>query len=687
MIACPWCGYAHPNQQLSSHCLQCQRSFADLYICTKQNCSGHGQFQVRQRTCQFCGEILIGEFSGRDIPWGHATYRVREYLGGGGMGEVYRAIEQNNANTYQREVAIKFNKNMMERDIIERFKQEVQILSILQDPHNIRVYTYGELFDERSRGEVRAQFMVMELLKGQDLNQLIKGPGLTPKEAVPIFIEICGALSEAHQKGIIHRDLKPHNIMLQDVAGGKFAKVFDFGLSRMTTKMDDRLSTSGVVMGTFRYMSPEQALSEEMDHRTDIFSLGVVLYEVLTGRSPFPAKNLFELFMYHQQGAPPLETNCPKLEAILMKMLAFDKEERYQSIDEVRQDLQNLDEAALAESYFVAPTLDDNEDSPLSSARQLSNAYSRARALSQANAQQKSRSKVSAQQTSSKKMPLLVSLAIFLALLVGVGIYLLYSQRPKEKTILMADGRRIPLSEYKRFQQQQQQGQRQGRSQRFKRQLSSRKGSTLTKLAPTSPRPLAPPLLRRKAPPVRKKRYRRRRRRRRFAHYRRRRYRRHRPRRTFRLTPPPPPVRPIQPSLPPPRPVLSPQPTIPRPRPRPRPIIIRKVIPSPPPPRPRKKPCPHRSPYVLYSQLDRALGSSLNTRISRLLNKAARSTVYDAGLRLSPSWKPAPVICKRSYLCRRISNLVRRYCRQYRPYPHCRHYRVRFLKKKFICVR
>ncbi len=341
MIACPHCGYAHPKHLTSQQCLSCGVSFADLYLCFNNTCNHHQVFQPANRNCRTCQKTLIGEFSGRHIPWGHALYRVREYVGGGGMGEVYRAVEQDQTGTFEREVAIKFNKNVMDQEIIRRFNLEVQILSMLQNPHNIRVYTRGDLLEERATGiEIRAQFMVMELLRGNALNEIVKAGRLPPEQAIPIFIEVCGALAEAHSKDIIHRDLKPHNIMIQTVSGDYFAKVFDFGLSRLTTSMDDRLSASGVVMGTFRYMSPEQALGEDVDQRTDIFSLGVVLYEVLTGRHPFPAENLFELFMLHQNPVSPMEGVEPELAAIITKALYYEKDRRFQSMEEMRLALQ-----------------------------------------------------------------------------------------------------------------------------------------------------------------------------------------------------------------------------------------------------------------------------------------------------------------------------------------------------------
>lgn len=622
----------------------------------------HRQFQGANRDCPTCNRRLLGEFSGRDIPWGNAVYRVREFLGGGGMGEVYRAIEQDHANTFSRECAIKFNKNMMDPDVGKRFQLEVRILNMLQNPHNIRVYNYGELYEERATGmDIRAQFMVMELLEGQPLNEIVKQGPMPAHEAVPIFVQVCSALSEAHQRDIIHRDLKPHNIMLQNVVGDRFAKVFDFGLSKLTNNMDDRLSTTGVVMGTFRYMSPEQALGETLDRRTDIFSLGVVLYEVLEGQHPFPAKNLFELFTLHQNGPPPMQRISVELQAIVLKSLAYEQEKRYQSVDELRADLQlwlgdSLSGAGVHASQILA--------------------LREWMAEREANASgSHARNTPASDSSSENKQGLWIALFSVLILAVGAGGFFIYGllrtspspQKPdhdrpnaansndvrKLGQIQPQDNRPIPTERRDVVEQRQ----------------PSQSTGAVRYVAPEARTSPQVPVVRRTSP----RRY-----------QKPRRYRRRAPsvqrvvveHRTPEYRPPPPPRREITP--PPPQPRTVRVAMIERPAPR-------RIV---EPPKPR---CPSTSPPVRYGQLDRALGKGLNTRVSQNINKAAVETIYDEGLRLSQSWKQSPVICKRSYLRERILSIVENFCRGYRPASGCPIYRAKMISRGertlFVCQR
>lgn len=601
----------------------------------------HRQFQGANKDCNTCGRRLLGEFSGLDITWGNAVYRIREFLGGGGMGEVYRAIEQDHAQTFSRESAVKFNKNMMDPDVVKRFQLEVQILNLLQNPHNIRVYNYGELYEQRATGmEVRAQFMVMELLQGQPLNEITKLGAMDHREALPIFIQVCSALSEAHQKGVIHRDLKPHNIMLQDVGGDRFAKVFDFGLSRLTTNMDDRLSTTGVVMGTFRYMSPEQALGEDCDHRTDIFSLGVVLYEILNGQHPFPAKNLFELFTLHQQGPPPMEI-APELQAIVNKSLAYEQDKRYQSVDEFRADMQ----LALGDSMSGGSI----NTSQILAMREVMEQQAIALDQSQSQPQHE-------HDSGGSRQSALIAMVAVLVIAVGLGGFFML---PKGDPPIPPPENRNTV------------GKTNGNN-------SPNPSRLVIKRRKVEPRRKNPPMVRYRRPEpvvrrVAKRRRITRRRRRRRRYFRRRRRRRRvirrqpvvqvRPRDVVVRRAAPRPIRR--------RPVMI----IPRRRPV-RVAMVRRVAPrprivAPPPPR-----CPSQSRNITYGQLDKVLGRTLNTRISRYINKAAKETIYDAGLRLSQSWKRSPVICKRSYMRRKILNVMRIYCRRYRPGRTCRGYRA-----------
>jgi serine/threonine protein kinase len=648
------------------------------------------QFQVANRECSHCQRKLLGEYSGRNIPWGNAIYRIREFLGGGGMGEVYRAIEQDNAGTYSRETAVKFNKNTADPEIVKRFQLEVRVLNLLQNPHNIRVYTCGELYEERAAGmEVSAQFMVMELLRGQPLNDIIKQNSLTIQQAIPIFTQVCSALSEAHQKGIIHRDLKPHNIMLQDISGEYFPKVFDFGLSRVTNSLDDRLSTTGVVMGTFRYMSPEQALGEDVDQRTDIFSIGVVLYEVLCGQHPFPAKNLFELFTLHQQAPPPIQSLPPELVGIIFKALAYEQNSRYQNIDELREHLQ----------IYMG---DNRSGRHILPRYQTTGSHTSFGSPDSIGASQSSASSRAAQQdvlpSANKSQFLWIALTAVLILLVGVsGFILLRStstpstnteqnnklspqDKPKDREqkiaaiptspripqtptsdtppnhalavkppVVRTDIRETPVSKRelgvkttphrgkslktKTTHTPRHKG-------RWQQKRPSHKQTTPTKIRE---RPIAP------TPPPDPT-----------------------PSRIAMVTPTPPPLR-VIPTPPPPR--VTPTPPPPR------------VIPTPPP----RLVCPEASKPIRYNQLDQALGRRLDTRISRLINNAANATIYDAGLMLSQSWRQAQVISRQNHMNQQLVQLIDLYCRKYKPQPGCGPYRATAINEGdrtlFVCKR
>src|SRR5271168_1378985 len=224
-------------------------------------------------------------FIGRDILNGQ--YQILQKIGSGGMGAVYKALE----TEMNRMVGVKIlhPKLNSRKDLVSRFRREARAMSQLTHPNTVKVFMFGELEDG-------ALYIIMEFLEGKNLNQSVRAEGAFPMErALPILINVCGALDEAHKAGIIHRDLKPENIFLvQSDTLHDFPKVLDFGLAKVGERQlrpgSIMLTQEGMVFGTPEFMSPEQAQGKTLDARSDIYSLAVILYEVLTGKLPFEAK-------------------------------------------------------------------------------------------------------------------------------------------------------------------------------------------------------------------------------------------------------------------------------------------------------------------------------------------------------------------------------------------------------------
>src|SRR6202167_1817035 len=277
-------------------------------------------------------------------------YRITGQLGSGGMGIVYEARDLD----LGRRVALKFLPPQTSRDqnALDRFLLEARTASALNHPNICTIYAVERVQTENGQEQ---SFIAMELLEGDTLDRR-RGPGAVPLDRLLDWsIQLADALDAAHAKGIIHRDIKPANIFVTQRGS---VKVLDFGLAKLTRPemaMDTigatqespnplQLTSPGATVGTISYMSPEQARGEDLDARTDLFSLGVVIYQMATGRLPFNGPTSAVIFhaILELDPIPPTQLNSalpPKLEEIIEKALEKDRDLRYQSAADLRGDL------------------------------------------------------------------------------------------------------------------------------------------------------------------------------------------------------------------------------------------------------------------------------------------------------------------------------------------------------------
>lgn len=344
------------------------------------------------------------------MPLGEGTfigrYEIRSLLGTGGMGEVYLAKDKQ----LDRTVALKILPDDLARDQLRmrRFIQEAKSASALSHPNIITIYEVGEVDD--------THFIATEFVDGETLRKRISSNKLSFDETLEISIEIASALQAAHSAGIIHRDIKPDNIMLRHDG---YVKVLDFGLAKLTEKSNERLSSQpeamtlvntepGLVVGTVSYMSPEQARGLAVDTRSDIWSLGVVMYQMLTGREPFEAPTATDqIVSILERQPPPLQLYTEgvpaEIERVVLRALEKDRGDRYQTIEEMlmelRQarrrlafqtelhrsmsagelDIQSITAGIRAQEATAVPTVTSQASAPSSSARKSTSGITKRR--------------------------------------------------------------------------------------------------------------------------------------------------------------------------------------------------------------------------------------------------------------------------------------------------------------------
>jgi eukaryotic-like serine/threonine-protein kinase len=301
-------------------CPKCFQRYAD----DQERCPADNERLLPDEACQaFDEDLAPGTVVGE--------YRVQEKIGEGGFGRVFRAEHP----VIGKLAAIKvLNREYSSNpSVVSRFISEARAVNQIRHRNIIDIFAFGTLDDGR-------QYLIMEFLAGTTLDAYLRQHGrMNPEEAVPLFRALAKALDAAHASGIAHRDLKPENIFLViDDEGGVFPKLLDFGIAKLMG--DDNVNhrtRTGAAMGTPLYMSPEQCRGKGVDHRTDIYSFGIMVHECLTGRLPFDGESMMDLMFKHaREPPPPMSSVCPDIPAVMdgpvLQMLAKAADERPQSL-------------------------------------------------------------------------------------------------------------------------------------------------------------------------------------------------------------------------------------------------------------------------------------------------------------------------------------------------------------------
>lgn len=334
-MVCPHC--RTPNPEGASVCLQCQTPIDpdEATIVMAETESGAAAAVARQAAGWSQATNLHPEAAGTAIPIEPGMvladrYEILQLLGEGGMGAVFSARDRE----LDRIVALKIIRPELARNaqVLRRFKQELVLARQVTHRNIIRIFDLGS-----DRG---TRFITMEYIEGADLSSVLTRRGKLPaREAVDIVRQVCRGLEAAHAEGVVHRDLKPHNIMIY---GQGKVLVMDFGIARSMS--ESHVTRTGALVGTPTYMSPEQAQGQPVDARSDLYTLGIIFYELLTGKPPFEADNPMATLVrrIQEKPVPPVEVEAsvpPPLNQIVLKMLATLPENRYQTAAEILADL------------------------------------------------------------------------------------------------------------------------------------------------------------------------------------------------------------------------------------------------------------------------------------------------------------------------------------------------------------
>ncbi|HEY3352243.1 MAG TPA: protein kinase [Polyangia bacterium] len=320
MPLCPQCQAS--NDEGVSYCSHCGKDLVPAPA------GAHGDLRADPRTDPWIGQIVDGR------------YRVHAKIGQGGMGAVYRVEHLRISKVAAMKVL--HAELALDRDLVKRFRREAEAVSRLTHPNSVQTFDFGQVGD--------AMYLVMEYLRGESLAALLRRDGPAPfLRTAGIVIQVCCALAEAHELGIIHRDLKPENIFVSHTKdGADHVKVLDYGLAKIReSEALNEITARGCLIGTPYYMSPEQVRSEDLDGRSDIYSLGAVMYRMLTGHEPFTGASPVAVLTKHltdepvppRQRRPDLDID-PGAEAIVLRAMAKRREDRYQTADALREELE-----------------------------------------------------------------------------------------------------------------------------------------------------------------------------------------------------------------------------------------------------------------------------------------------------------------------------------------------------------